>query len=222
MTCMKNSLKLSELGKNSIKVMQKYMLEECEKFRQLPVYEKLIREEPLKAWQELSIIRVVTPGFIKYFRDYDWSFKKGWNNWKVVKTINDEKFSYFDKNCNLINVLTEMYKLWNNGQLEVYNLIGRLNLLGVNIALEGINPIVMRSLYNIISLKVKFEMNHEIGEPLLGNIMIVTDKSNGEERIVNGNHRCLSYALYAMNVLQEYKPMSVWYGEKMIMKLKKK
>ena len=196
------------MNPETIKALQVYMTEECDKFGALIEHEDIIRNEPMKAFEQLCLLRIVTPGFIKYFENKEYK-QTLFNDFNKLYTIEDEKFKALSNDCKCINMLREVYRLGNDDNVRRHLI---LKNLGIKMDF-GINEEVLTTLYKIRFFKIKLEMLHEkLSFPLdIGNIHVV--KEGDKYVVINGNHRLLGYMYYCVNVIKNFKPISVWLGE---------
>ena len=199
------------MNAETLKALQIYEYEETKKYGVVVEYEKLIKEEPVKAFKELGIAKVVTPGFIKYFEDYEYE-EINFSDYDNLYTIKDEKFEYLNKECKCIDMMTEIYRLGMDDNTMRFII---LKNLGIKMGCDIPND-VLEMLYKIKSMKVELEMNHDkMGKPphFLGNIQIVEEEKN-KFRIINGNHRLLAYMYYCLNMNEEFEEVKVLIGRK--------
>ena len=203
------------INNSSKKAMKVYLYQEALNNNQVPMWEKLIKKDVNKAWTEMSIARIATPGFIKYFEDTNWK-QTTFNDWDKLYTIEDPKFKLLSesgkcKDYKCVELIREVYRLSNNENFLRYAI---LNTIMVNFECN-IPPQILRSIYKIRSLHVKHEMEHEVFPNDLydlGNIHLFKDGS--KYIIINGNHRVLGFMHYSVNVNHDFRPIKVWVGEK--------
>jgi len=198
------------MNESAIKALQIYMYEETKKFGVVNEYTKIIRENPTKAFKELGIVGIVTPGFIKYFEDYEYEtidFKE----YGKLFTIKDLKFEFFDDDCKCELMMKELFRLSHDSNVKRFMI---LQNLGIKLKTQYPDNI-LESMYKIKSFKTDFEMGHEkMGMPPfnIGNIHVV--KEGEKYIIVNGNHRVLGFMYYCLTINRNYAPIKIWLGTK--------
>lgn len=186
------------------------MLCEVNKYDRVAAYEKMIKkEDPEKAWHTLSVDRLLTPGFIKYFRDSEWKLVdfKDFENLYVMK---DPKFEKLSSDCSAKGVLRKLWEYYQDGRFDVWTLLNVLKKQGV-VVKSDLDEETLTMLHNIRKFQVLYEINHETGFST-GPFHLF--KEDGKYTIVNGNHRLLAYLAYCLGMGMDFCSVKAWVGEK--------
>lgn len=200
-----------ELTPSAINALQIYEYEETKKYGVVNEFDEAIKKDPVAAFKELGISKIVTPGFLKYFEDYEYEWIN-FSDFENLYTIEDPKFEYLNKDCKCIEMMREIYRLAMDDNVARYMILKNLNIkMGCEVP-----PDVLEMLYKIKAMKVELEMKHDSRDEsphYLGNIQIIEEEKN-KFRIVNGNHRLLAYMYYCLNMNAEFEEVKVLIGRK--------